>query len=123
MNFYVDVLGTRLAPLSSQRLAFGGNPTTSIATNSLGYGMPEWPEGDGGILVGDEDALTRRKLDTVVVVFNFSNDLFEVNLPNRDRHTEGRLGRAHRDRARGRDRIPRPARPPRCVDDLEIRRP
>ena len=43
--FYVsdDTLGARLQPNASQRIAFGGNPTTTITTNAKGYRGPDWP--------------------------------------------------------------------------------
>ena len=59
VNFYAadDVLGARLRPHARERLAFGGNPTTTIGTNSLGFrthpgGDGEWPApADGDVLV------------------------------------------------------------------------
>lgn len=62
--FYVsdDTLGTRLQPNASQRIAFGGNPTTTISTNSRGYRGADWPataadkngsEKNGVLVVGD----------------------------------------------------------------------
>ncbi|HEY1098068.1 MAG TPA: hypothetical protein VGF99_04030, partial [Myxococcota bacterium] len=71
VNFYVEdaALGVRLERHAHQRLAFGGNPTTTIGTNSLGYRTHagsddgEWPapaehdKNKGDILVvGDSQA-------------------------------------------------------------------
>ena len=133
VNVYMedDALGVRLAPGTSQRISFGGNPTTSFSINALGYRSPEWPEPSAGdvLVVGDsqvfglgveventtpsqlggllgrpvlnggvptygpdeylsvvEEVAASRSLDTVVVVFNFANDLFEVGRPNTERH-------------------------------------
>lgn len=59
VNFYVSdpQLGVRLAPWSRERLAFGGNPPTSIATNGDGFRTHAttdgaWPPpGDSDVLV------------------------------------------------------------------------
>ena len=63
VNFYLaePVLGTRLQPNASERLAFGGNPTTTIATNALGFrthastadGTWPAPANDDVLVVGD----------------------------------------------------------------------
>lgn len=47
-------LGARLQPDAHQRIAFGGNPTTTFHTNALGYRGPE-PDGDPDtvLVVGD----------------------------------------------------------------------
>ena len=61
VNFYLaePVLGTRLQPNASERLAFGGNPRTTIATNALGFRTHAstadgtWPApADDDVLVG-----------------------------------------------------------------------
>lgn len=54
VNFYVpdDVLGVRLAPGAHQKIAFGGNPVTTLETNALGYRAPDWPApGDREVVV------------------------------------------------------------------------
>ena len=64
VNFYVAdaALGARLLPHASERLAFGGNPTTTIHTNALGYrahagsAEGEWPAENADtdlLVVGD----------------------------------------------------------------------
>ncbi|HKP55303.1 MAG TPA: hypothetical protein VJV78_01205 [Polyangiales bacterium] len=57
VNFYLSdpVLGTRLSPHASQRLAFSGNPVTAVHTNSLGFRGAEWPARDPRdvLVVGD----------------------------------------------------------------------
>lgn len=130
-------LGARLRPNHSQRIAFAGNPVTSLRTNASGYRGADWPDPapdaePGEILVvGDsqvfglgveedqtasaqlgeitgrtvlnggvptygpeeylavvEEVLEAREgaIDDVVIVVNFSNDLFELERPNRERH-------------------------------------
>ena len=138
VNLYVAdaELGARLMPDASQRIAFAGNPTTSLRTNRQGYRGADWgtpdPAGKGEILVvGDSQVfglgveegqtasawlaeLTERPVlnggvptygpeeylavveevleardgavKDVVIVVNFSNDLFELERPNRERH-------------------------------------
>lgn len=48
-------LGTRLVPNTSQRLAFTGNPATTVRVNSLGFRGGEWPSPVPNelIMVGD----------------------------------------------------------------------
>lgn len=57
VNVYLpdETLGTRLEPLASQRLAFTGNPATSLRINSKGFRGGEWPDPKQGelIVVGD----------------------------------------------------------------------
>lgn len=57
VNVYLpdEKLGTRLEPFASQRLAFTGNPATSLRINSRGFRGGEWPEPKQGelIVVGD----------------------------------------------------------------------
>lgn len=57
VNFYLEdpELGTRLEPLASERIAFGGNPVTRIRTNSLGYRGEEWgaPDPREILILGD----------------------------------------------------------------------
>ncbi len=124
-------LGARLRPGATQRVAFGGNPVTSVRINAEGYRGADWgPARDGEVVVlGDsqvfglgveedetasavlaaatgrpvrnagvpthgppeylavlDELLESRKPDTVVLVLNFSNDLFEVATPNTARH-------------------------------------
>jgi len=135
VNFYVpdDALGARLAPGASERISFGGNPVTTIATNDQGYRAPAWPAPGAGevVVVGDSQVFglgveadgtmpaqlaghSKRTVlnggvptygpdeylavaaeiiesrggavSDLVLVLNFSNDLFEVERPNRERH-------------------------------------
>ena len=135
VNFYIpdDVLGVRLAPGARQKIAFGGNPVTTLETNAQGYRAPEWPAAgeDEVVMVGDsqvfglgveaedslpaqlaaqsgrvvlnggvptygpdeylaaaEEIITARggAVSDLVIVLNFSNDLFELGRPNRERH-------------------------------------
>jgi hypothetical protein len=134
VNVYTSdvALGARLRPLAEQRIAFGGNATTTFRTNELGYRAPSWPAsaddevlvvGDsqvfglgveddqtasarlgeisgrsvlnGGVptygpdeylAVVDEVLASGRDVSTVVWVFNFSNDMFELKRPNVTRH-------------------------------------
>lgn len=57
VNLYLPdaELGTRLEPFATQRLAFTGNPATSLRINSRGFRGPEWPAPvpDELIVVGD----------------------------------------------------------------------
>lgn len=57
VNVYLpdEKLGTRLEPGASQRLAFTGNPATSLRINSKGFRGGEWPAPKQGelIVVGD----------------------------------------------------------------------
>ena len=57
VNFYQpdDELGVRLQANSSQKISFGGNPVTSIRTNSAGYRGGNWGDatGDEILVVGD----------------------------------------------------------------------
>ena len=60
VNFYAPdpALGVRLEPHASMRLAFNGNPVTTIRTNALGFRGGEWeaPQAGGSgeiIVVGD----------------------------------------------------------------------
>ncbi len=57
VNFYVadSVLGVRLEPNAEEKIAFGGNPVTSVRTNSKGYRGTEWPAPgpDEILVVGD----------------------------------------------------------------------
>jgi hypothetical protein len=48
-------VGARLVPGSTQRLAFGGNPTTSLRVNAEGYRGADWGAPSGGevVVVGD----------------------------------------------------------------------
>ncbi len=133
VNFYVPdaTLGVRLAPGATERIAFGGNPVTTVRVNAEGYRGADWgPPTDGEIVViGDsqvfglgvdedqtasavlaatlgrpvrnagvptygpteylavlEETLAARHPSAVVLVLNFSNDPFEVNTPNTERH-------------------------------------
>ncbi len=49
------VLGVRLEPGASQRIAFGGNPATSVRINADGYRGADWPapSTDEIVVVGD----------------------------------------------------------------------
>lgn len=54
VNFYVadSALGVRLEPNASEQIAFGGNPVTSLRTNSRGFRGADWPApGPNEILV------------------------------------------------------------------------
>ncbi len=57
VNFYLPdpELGARLEPNATERLAFTGNPPTTIHTNSRGFRGEEWPAPRDGelIVVGD----------------------------------------------------------------------
>ena len=57
VNLYLPdpELGTRLEPYATQRLAFTGNPPTSLRINSKGFRGAEWPAPKAGelIVVGD----------------------------------------------------------------------
>jgi hypothetical protein len=133
VNVYVsdEKLGARLEPGASQRLAFAGNPTTSLRINSKGFRGGEWPAPKPGelVVVGDSQVfglgveedetfpaqlakqsgrqvlnagiptygpreylavakqlVTERPGANVVLVFNVSNDFFELDRPNVLRH-------------------------------------
>ncbi len=133
VNVYLpdEKLGTKLEPGASQRLAFAGNPTTSLRINSKGFRGSEWPAPKPGelIVVGDSQVfglgveedetfpaqlakqsgrqvlnagiptygpreylavakqlVTERPGAHVVLVFNVSNDFFELDRPNALRH-------------------------------------
>ncbi len=54
VNFYVadSALGVRLEPNAEEKIAFGGNPVTSLRTNSKGFRGANWPApGPNEILV------------------------------------------------------------------------
>lgn len=57
VNFYVadSALGVRLEPNAEERIAFGGNPVTSLRTNNKGYRGATWPAPgkDEILVVGD----------------------------------------------------------------------
>ncbi len=57
LNCYVadDQLGVRLEPGATERVAFGGNPTTSVRINAQGYRGADWPAPTPGeiVVVGD----------------------------------------------------------------------
>ena len=57
VNFYVAdaKLGVRLEPDATEKIAFGGNPITTLHTNSLGYRGADWPAAtdDAILVVGD----------------------------------------------------------------------
>ena len=61
----------RLAAHTGRPVLNGGVPT---------YGPREY------LAAAEEILSTRDGIDTLVVVFNFSNDLFEIDRPNRERH-------------------------------------
>ncbi|MSQ02458.1 MAG: hypothetical protein EXR71_11295 [Myxococcales bacterium] len=57
LNVYApdEALGTRLLPGSRQRVAFGGNPTTSVRINAQGFRGADWGPPAAGelVVVGD----------------------------------------------------------------------
>lgn len=59
VNFYVadPQLGTRLQPHASERIAFGGNPTTTIATNANGFRTHATTADGGWPAPADNDVL------------------------------------------------------------------
>ncbi len=60
LNVYApdEALGTRLLPGSSQRVAFGGNPTSRVRINAQGFRGPDWGPPAAGeiVVVGDSQA-------------------------------------------------------------------
>lgn len=53
VNCYVSdpVVGLRLRPNATERIAYARNPATSFRTNDLGFRGADWPSDPGGILL------------------------------------------------------------------------